>query len=88
MRVEVFDPFGNPVSGASVTFTAPLAGATGKFNGTMSQASVLSSGSGIATAPPFTTNSPIGSFTLIASLGGFHLDIAATTFFSSITLRV
>ena len=88
LRVQVFDMFGNPVNGAAVTFTAPTAGPAGKFNGTLSQVAVPTDSSGIATAPPFTTNSSLGSFTLIASLGGLHLNIAATTFFSSITVRV
>jgi hypothetical protein len=88
LRVQALDMFGNPVPSATVTFTAPLTGASGKFNGILIQATAPTDMTGTATAPPFVTNSSLGSFTIIASLGALELDIAATTFFSSITVRI
>ena len=88
VRVQILDAFGNPVTGSSVTFSVPVTGATGNFAGNLSTISVLSDASGIATMPTFTTNNSLGSFTILVSLGSLHLNIAATTFFSSITLRV
>ena len=59
-----------------VTFTAPSAGATGTFSGS-STARALTNADGIATAPAFSANSTVGSFTVTASIP----DIAATADF-------
>ena len=67
---------GAPVAGMEVTFTAPSAGATGTFSGS-STARALTNANGIATAPAFTANSTVGSFTVTASIP----DIAVTADF-------
>jgi hypothetical protein len=65
-KVLVKDTSGNPLSGASVTFSAPASGASGTFTGS---ATVTTNGSGIATAPAFTANSMAGSYLLTAAAG-------------------
>src|ERR1043165_2327738 len=59
---------GNPGSGISVTFTAPATGASGTFQGSGNSVTVLTNGSGVATAPVFTANGMGGSYSVIASL--------------------
>jgi CSLREA domain-containing protein len=57
-------------SGILVTFTAPISGVSGSFQGTgTNTASVTTDGSGVATAPVFTANSLGGSYLVIASIG-------------------
>ena len=71
----VKDASGNPVSGATVTFTAPGTGASVIFGGS---ASVTTNASGIATAPALTANSQAGSYTVTARVAG----VAAPASFS------
>jgi len=59
---------GNPVSGATVTFTAPSSGASGSFAGGVNTATTNSSG--VATSAAFTANSTSGSYTVTASVAG------------------
>lgn len=58
-----------PVSGISVTFTAPTTGATGTFS-SGSTATVVTDANGVATAPTFTANSTPGSYTVAATVIG------------------
>lgn len=67
-QVLVSDTGGNPVSRARVTFTAPVSGASGTFAST---ATVLTDGSGIATAPVFTANNVSGTYSVTANLIGY-----------------
>ncbi len=60
LRVTVRDAHNNPVSGVTVTFTAPGTGASGTFPGPVTTAAVVTNGSGIATAPAFTANATSG----------------------------
>jgi hypothetical protein len=60
---------GNPVSGATVTFTAPGSGASATFAGQAS-ATALTNSSGVATAPALTANSQAGSYTVTATVSG------------------
>jgi hypothetical protein len=60
---------GNPVNGASVTFTAPGSGASATFAGQVSATAVTNS-SGVATAPALTANSQAGSYTVTATVSG------------------
>ena len=61
---------GNPVSGATVTFTAPGSGPSGTFPGGVTSVNVMTNGSGIATAPVFTANGTSGGpYNVTASLG-------------------
>ncbi len=67
----VKDAFGNLVSGANVTFSAPPAGASGTFAGSGITATVQSNGSGLATSPAFTANATAGGpYTVSASANG------------------
>jgi adhesin/invasin len=86
LRVRVRDAQGNPVHGASVTFSlgstgggansssASSAGAT--FAGGATQATVLTDTSGRASSPRFTANSVAGTFKATATSG----DAAAAVF--------
>jgi hypothetical protein len=79
MQVLVTDAYGNPISDTSVTFTAPVAGATGVFS---SIGTVLTNAHGIATAPTFAANNVTGSFNVRASVAGVA---AAATFNMTVT---
>jgi uncharacterized repeat protein (TIGR01451 family) len=67
----VLDGIGSPVSGASVTFTAPLSGASGTFadSGT-NTTSALTGEFGLAEAAIFTANGVAGSYDLNAEVAG------------------
>ncbi|HEY1657261.1 MAG TPA: hypothetical protein VGG14_02870 [Candidatus Sulfotelmatobacter sp.] len=68
----VEDSKNNPVSGASVTFTAPSSGASGTFaNGKTTETDTTNS-SGVATSSTFTANSTVsqGAYTVTASVSG------------------
>ncbi len=77
LQATVKDATGNPVSGASVTFTAPASGASGKF-GAATSATAATNAQGVATAPAFTANGTAGSYTVTAAVSG----IAATASFA------
>ena len=85
----VTDTYGNPVSGATVTFTAPASGAGGTFHATTAGGTCLATGAvqssctattnanGIATSLAFTANGTAGKYTnLSAAVSG------ATTYFT------
>ena len=69
-QVLVYDAFGNPVPGATVTFAAPAGGPGGTFEGGTATVSVSTDGGGRATAPIFTANAVPGTFSVVASLNG------------------
>ncbi len=68
LQVFVRDAFGNPVQGATVTFTAPLSGPSGTFAAGVNTA--VSNASGLATAQIFTANGTSGSFNVGATVSG------------------
>jgi hypothetical protein len=68
LAVVVADGYGNPVSGAAVTFLVPTSGASGSFAGSINTA--ITDASGTATAPVFTANTISGSYAVIASVAG------------------
>ena len=70
LSVTVNDAHGNPVSGVSVTFTAPSSGATGQFSNGTGTITVPTSSSGVASAGTFTANSIPGSYTVAAAAPG------------------
>jgi Asp/Glu/hydantoin racemase len=74
----VKDAYGNPIPAASVTFTAPAAGASGTFAGGSTTATVKTSSSGVATSPAFTANAKAGSYAVTASLNGLSASFALT----------
>lgn len=70
LRVNIVDAFANPVSGASVTFTAPASGASGTFaNGTQTT-TVATDANGDATATTFTSNATAGAYNVSAAAPG------------------
>jgi hypothetical protein len=86
LQAVVTDALHNPVSGVTVTFTAPNAGASGIFQGPSLNATGITNASGIASAPPFTANGIAGGpYIVSATAGGvptaanFSLTNAATT---------
>ncbi len=72
LSATIEDSHGNPVlvSGTTVTFTAPLSGASGTFvNGTDTTAATTN-GSGVAISTTFTANSTAGTYSVAASSAG------------------
>src|SRR5262249_27149505 len=73
LRASLFDSFGNPINGASVTFTAPASGASGTFAGGGTTATVTTGTQGVdglATSPTFTANS-------VPNTSGTHYNVTA-----------
>ncbi|HUI90382.1 MAG TPA: choice-of-anchor Q domain-containing protein, partial [Anaerolineales bacterium] len=65
------DNNGNPVSNLSVTFTAPVSGASGTFATTNTNSVTFSTeNASIVTSPPFTANDQLGSYVVNASING------------------
>jgi hypothetical protein len=59
-----------PVSGASVTFTAPSSGASGTFaNGTVTETDTTNA-SGVATSTTFTADATVGAYSVTAAVSG------------------
>jgi hypothetical protein len=69
LQAAVTDAGNNPVSGVTVTFTAPTTGASASFSGSPSATAVTNSG-GIATAPVLTANGQLGNYTVTATVAG------------------
>jgi hypothetical protein len=69
---KVTDQYGNPFSGASVTFTAPSSGASGTFASPCSGTTcvVSTNSSGLATSPKFTANTVAGPYNVTGSVTG------------------
>lgn len=67
LQAQVFDQFGNPVSGASVTFNLPGSGPSGTFAGS---ATVVTNAAGLATANALTANTVAGTFQVDATVAG------------------
>jgi hypothetical protein len=67
---RVKDGSNNPVSGVTVTFTAPGAGASGTFPGALTVVNVQTDAQGLATAPTFTANGTAGGpYNVVATSG-------------------
>jgi len=69
---QVTDTYGNPVSGATVTFTAPSSGASGAFaNGTVTVTVTVTTGTtGQGSSAAFTANGIAGSYNVSAASPG------------------
>ncbi|MGA2882860.1 MAG: hypothetical protein ABSG13_28250, partial [Bryobacteraceae bacterium] len=67
LQATVTDPSGNPLSGVTVTFTAPGSGASGTFAGGSATASITTGANGIAVAPVFSANGLAGSYAVTAT---------------------
>jgi hypothetical protein len=70
LQATVDDPYGNPISGLTVTFAAPSSGVGGSFTGNKTSVTATTNALGVATAPTFTANTTIGSYTVTASVSG------------------
>jgi hypothetical protein len=68
LQATVKDSFSNPVSGVTVTFTAPGSGASGTFAGGVKTATTNTQG--VATAAVFTANTVAGGYNVTASVSG------------------
>ena len=69
LQATVLDAANNPVSGVTVTFTAPTSGASGTFTGGVNTATT--NASGVATSAAFTANATAGGpYTVTASVAG------------------
>lgn len=68
LQATVKDASGNPVSGAAVTFAAPVIGAAGGTFG--APATVTTNTAGVAVAPGFTANAVAGAYAVTASASG------------------
>jgi hypothetical protein len=75
LQATVQDTYGNPISGASVAFTAPGSGASGTF---ASGSTVTANAYGVATAPAFTANTTAGSYTVTAASGTGSANFSLT----------
>ncbi len=75
LQATVRDVNNNPLSGVTVTFTAPASGASATFSGSTT-AMVLTNASGVATAPALTTNAQLGSYTVTATAIGASASAA------------
>jgi uncharacterized protein YejL (UPF0352 family) len=69
LQATVKDAGGNRVSGATVTFTAPASGASGKFGASVT-ATAITNNLGIATASTLTANGTAGTYTVMATVPG------------------
>jgi len=89
LAVSVTDKNGNPVAGATVTFTAPVRGATGRFTvprrhhakkkarvRTSRIIRVQTNDKGIAIAPLFTANASVGGYAVTATVKGSSVSTA------------
>ncbi len=70
LQATVKDGGNNPVSGVTVTFTAPGSGSQRERSAGRRDATVITNASGIATAPALTANRKAGSYTVTASAAG------------------
>jgi hypothetical protein len=59
-----------PVQGGVVTFSTPASGPGGTFPGPSPTAGAVADASGVATAPAFTANTTLGTFTVTATAAG------------------
>ncbi|HUE08785.1 MAG TPA: Ig-like domain-containing protein, partial [Acidimicrobiales bacterium] len=72
------DSFGNPVPGATVTFTAPGSGASGTFANTTATTTAVTNASGDATSSAFTANGTPGTYNVSAAAGTGSVNFSET----------
>ncbi|MGI8685504.1 MAG: hypothetical protein ACR2MO_10530 [Acidimicrobiales bacterium] len=70
LQVAVKDGADIGVPGVTVTFAAPVTGATGTFPGDRSSVAVTTDSAGSATAPAFTASRSAGAYTVTATASG------------------
>jgi len=69
LQARVTDSSSNPVSGVTVTFTAPSSGAAATFGGATS-VSTTTNAAGVATSPIPSANTTVGTYSVTASVTG------------------
>ena len=69
LQATVMGSSNNPLSGVTVTFTAPGTGPSAAFSGSAS-ATAVTNAAGIATAPALTANAQTGSYAVTATAAG------------------
>ena len=67
LSAKLTDQYGNPISGLSVSFTAPTGGATGTFANGSSDDVETTNSSGVATSKPFTADTQAGGYQVQAN---------------------
>ncbi|HEX4865887.1 MAG TPA: Ig-like domain-containing protein, partial [Acidimicrobiales bacterium] len=72
LGVLVTDQFGNPVPGATVSFSVPTSGASATFPGSVNPDADMSDSSGVATSHTLIANSTSGSFQVTATGTGLN----------------
>jgi len=70
LAVTVTDEHGNPVAGASVSFSAPTSGPSGVFARAGQSVTVETSSDGVATAPAFSAGMQAGGYVVVARVAG------------------
>jgi triacylglycerol esterase/lipase EstA (alpha/beta hydrolase family) len=70
LGARVLDSANNPVANALVQFSAPTAGPSGYFSGSLTSVFVLTDANGIAMAPAFTASGKPGQYAITASMAG------------------
>ena len=84
LRAKLTDQYGNPISGLSVSFTAPTGGATGTFANGTSDDVETTNGFGVATSKTFTANPQAGEYQVQANTS----NVPTAEFSLTNTLRV
>jgi Invasin, domain 3 len=74
LSAKVTDRFGNPVTGASVNFTAPISSPSGTFTGNLTTVTVTTNSLGIAIAPTFTASTKAGAYAVFAMVSGITAE--------------
>jgi CSLREA domain-containing protein len=64
----VSSAFGEPVLGGSVSFAAPVSGASGTFSGGSTTTTITLNSLGTATTPAFTANTVVGGYNVSATI--------------------
>ncbi|NWF84209.1 MAG: hypothetical protein HXY18_10305 [Bryobacteraceae bacterium] len=76
LAVQVLTPYGQPLGGIAVSFTAPATGASGTFAVGGTSAIAISDSNGLAVAPAFTANATPGAYSVSASAWGQSVTFA------------
>jgi len=78
LQATVQDQSGNPMSGVTVTFTAPSSGASAVFSNSTNMITAVTNGSGIATVTAPTANGTTGAYNVAASVNALSASFSLT----------